>query len=207
MFSNLIPKETRFFDFFEKLVDLTLDATQKFYVLVKDNEDPKHLSITIQHLEHQADELTRECIEDLHKTFLTPIDREDIHKLISWMDGIIDGIEEAVESLIIFKISEMRADFEHLARILLMCVEELHKAIKQLRLMKHTEIKQHCSVIDALEDEGDITFRHAMGRLFDEELDPLTVIKWKEMYEILEKTIDQCEEVANIVEGILMENS
>ncbi|MBS4167941.1 DUF47 family protein [Parachlamydia sp. AcF125] len=207
MFSNLIPNETRFFEFFEKLVDLTLEATQKFYTLVKDNEDPKHYSLSIQALEHKADELTQACIEDLHQTFLTPINREDIHKLITWLDGVIDGIEEAVESLIIFKIREMRADFEHLARILLMCVEELYKAIKHLRFMKHTEIKQHCSVIDALEDEGDMTFRHAMGRLFEEELDPLSVIKWKEMYEILEKTIDQCEEVANIVEGILMENS
>ncbi len=208
VFARLLPRESSFFDLFEKHAELTLEGAKAFRDLVSQGANIAASAKRIKEIEHEADTITHRCVEALHKTFITPIDREEIHHLISRLDDVLDAVEAAAERITLYEISVMTPEVRELAHILVKASDKVGVALKGLRDLKHAEPIMHaCVDVNRLENEGDAILRIAVARLFREEKDPITIIKWKEVYENLESATDRCEDVANIVEGIVLENA
>jgi predicted phosphate transport protein (TIGR00153 family) len=206
MFKHLLPRETSFFDYFEQLNDVTLEACKEFLTITEDGPGLEVRVARIKDLEHQADLITHRCIEAIHKTFITPIDRQDIHNLIKRMDDILDNVDAAAARLVLYEIRTIRSEAKQLAEILVRASTELGLAVKGLRHMGNAdEIVQKCIGIHKLENEGDAAKSLALMRLFKDEPSPVRIIQWKEIFEILERATDRCEDVANIIEGIVIE--
>ncbi len=208
MFGRLLPRETSFFDFFEQHAALTAEGAKAFRDLVSQGANVQAAAKRIKEIEHEADTVTHRCVEALHKTFITPIERDDVHRLISRMDDILDYVEAAAERISLYDIVSMTPEVRELAHLLTKAVEKVGVALKGLRDMKHADpIIEACVDVNRLENEGDAILRIAVARLFRETRDSMLVIKWKEIYESLESATDRCEDVANIVEGIVLENA
>lgn len=205
MFKWLIPRKTEFFDYFEQHAAYILDAAQKLQICIT-NELALSYFAEVKQLEHDADSLVRQCIEALHKTFITPIDRDQIHKLISNLDDIMDSIDDAFDCFLIYKIRFATNDFLKLVEILVNAARHILIGVTGLRSANNKEIHHACAEIYRLEHEADDTLRIALGRLFDEEIDPKQIIKWKDLYAIVEVAIDQCADVADVLESILLES-
>lgn len=204
MFGKLLPKEPLFFEFFEGHARITLNAAQLLLQAMleglKDGDNP------VKILEHQADEITHLCIEALRKSFITPLQQEDIHRLITRMDDVIDGINEAYEDCLMYKITSFTPVAKEMATLLVAATEKVLVLVKGLRdrkkeaaTMRETILKIH-----EIENQTDGILRQALGQLFEEESDLRLVIKWKEIYEVLERSMDFCEDVSNIIEGIII---
>lgn len=208
VFQRILPREPFFFDLFEKHAGLTCEGARLFQDLVDHLTTPGAKAKRIKEVEHEADVITHRTVERLHRTFITPIDRDDIHRLISRMDDIMDAIDAASERLWLYEITESTDTARELARILTSATTALRDAVSGLRNLKMAKGVLACCVeVNRLENEGDALFRTGLARLFKEgAADPLWVMKWKEIYEMLEHAIDRCEDVANIVEGILLES-
>jgi hypothetical protein len=208
MFRRLLPRETGYFDYFERHGALILDACRELFAMLAGDGDRAACAGRIKDIERDADGITRNCIDTLHKTFITPIDRSDIHILIQRLDDIIDSIESIASRVLLYEISETRPDAQALAGIIVRAAEEITGALPGLRNMKNAdEIKRHCGKLYELENEGDTIMRTALAQLFKQETDILTLIKWKEIYERLEKATDRCESVASIIQSIVIEAS
>jgi uncharacterized protein len=209
MFGRLLPRETSFFDFFEQHAALTVDGTKEFVSMVAGNANIDAKARRIKEIEHETDVITHRCVEALHRTFITPIERDDIHRLITRMDDVMDFVEAASERIALYEIKEMTEEVRDLADVLARAAIELHEACKLLRNLKDPSlILKKCVDINRLENEGDAILRRAVARLFKEfASDPIYVIKWKEIYENLENATDRCEDVANIIEGVVLENA
>lgn len=204
---RLIPKEESFFDMFEqqaaRLVTASgvlVEATTRFETLA---ENAKRL----ERLEHDADQLTHELMEKLNQTFLTPLDREDIHRLAADLDDVMDLMEAVTERFILFKIQQVMPQAQEIAKVIQQQTQELSRMLPQLRRMRRDSIMPHCVEINRLENVGDRLLRDSFADLFGGSYDPLTVIKWRELYELLEQATDKCEDVANTVEGIVLKNA
>lgn len=205
---NLFPKEEKFFELFNKSSEKIVEGTVLFNQLLNNYTDIEEKIKVIKNIEHECDKITHECVEKLNKSFITPFDREDIHLLISKMDDILDLIDAAAHRLSLYKIKEIPPEFSNLGEILQKSSEELVKALKNLKNLKDTKrILDCCIEINRLENEGDLINRKAIAKLFDNSPDPLMVIKWKEIIEDIEMAIDKCEDVANIIEGIVLKNA
>ena len=208
MFRGLLPRETSFFDFFERHAALTVEGAEEFVSLVKSGGNTGVKVKRIKEIEHETDVITHHCVEALHKTFITPIERDDIHRLITRMDDIMDFIEAAAERIGLYEIRAMTPEVKELADVLLRACQEVQSAMKRLRNLRQPEaIFKNCIDINRLENDADAILRNAVARLFREEKDPITVIKWKEIYEHLENATDRCEDVANIIEGVVLEHA
>jgi hypothetical protein len=208
MFRRILPKEVSFFAYFEKHVALTKDACKAFLDLTEGKIDNVTQAARIKDIEHEADDLTHTCIEELNKTFITPIDRTDIHALIKRLDDIVDSVDATASRIALYELVEMRPEAKNLAEVLVKAVEELDRALRGLRkITKPADILQHLIAVHQHENEGDIILRAALTRLFKEEKDAVVIIKWKEIFERLEKATDRCEEAANIIEKIVIEAS
>lgn len=208
MFGRLLPKETSFFDFFEQHSALTVDGTKEFLSMVQNGVNLDSKARRIHEIEHETDVITHRCVEALHKTFITPIDRYDIHRLITRMDDVMDLVEAASERIALYQIKTMTDEVKDLADVLARAAVEVAEACRLLRNLKQPEvILKKCVDINRLENEADEILRRAVARLFKEERDPITIIKWKEIYETLESATDRCEDVANIIEGVVLEHS
>jgi len=208
MFGKLLPRETSFFDFFEKHAALTVEGAKEFQALVTTEVNITAKAKRIKEIEHETDVITHHCVEALHKTFITPIERGDIHSLITKMDDIMDYVEAASERIALYEIKSMTPEVKELADVLVRASVEVQTALSGLRDMKNaTAVMQKCIDINRLENEADGILRLAVARLFKEEKDPITVIKWKEIYELLETATDRCEDVANIIEGVILEHA
>lgn len=208
MFGKLIPRETSFFDFFAQHAALTVEGTSEFLSMVSTGANIESKAQRIKDIEHETDVITHRCVEALHKTFITPIDRDDIHRLITKMDDIMDFVEAAAERIALYELTTMTADVKDLADVLHRSAVHVEVASKHLRNLKDPQtIFKTCVDINRLENEADAILRRAVARLFKEEKDPIMVIKWKEIYESLEAATDRCEDVANIIEGVVLENA
>lgn len=208
MLRRLLPQSTDFFQFFEQLSLLMIKTCQTFLELTSTTGDKSSLAVQIKDLEHQADDVSRQCIEAIHKTFITPIDRNDIHHLIRRMDDIVDAVDSATARLILYEIDHIRPEAQDLAKVLVKASTEIELAVQGLRDSKKTAITmERCIAIHQLENEGDDILKAALSRLFKEESNAVLVIKWKEIFERLEKATDRCEAVANIIEGVIIEAS
>ena len=207
MFGRLLPRETSFFDFFEQHAALTVEGSREFLSLVSTGANVGAKAKRIKEIEHETDVITHNCVEALHKTFITPIERDDIHRLITRMDDIMDFVEAAAERISLYEIRVMTPEVKDLADVLVRAAEEVEKALRGLRDMRNAkDVVKRCIDINRLENEADAILRIAVARLFREERDPITVIKWKEIYENLESAADRCEDVANIIEGVVLEH-
>jgi hypothetical protein len=208
MFGRLLPRETSFFDFFERHAALTVDGAKEFLSLVQTGANIAAKAKRVSEIEHETDVITHHCVEALHKTFITPIERDDIYRLITKMDDIMDYVEAAAERITLYELSEMTQEVRDLADVLVRSAQEVAEACKLLRDMKDAErIKKKCIEINRLENEADTILRSAVARLFKEEKNPIQIIKWKEVYENLENATDRCEDVANIIEGVVLEHA
>jgi predicted phosphate transport protein (TIGR00153 family) len=162
----------------------------------------------IEVIEKEADKVTHATINMLHKCFITPIDRDDIHKLITRMDDILDLMEDAGQTVSLYDLKEVTPEAKRLAELVLACVERVRDAVALLHNMKNSrQILLICEEIDRLESDADHVMRAAMSKLFRDEPDVRNLIKLKAIYELLETVTDRCEDVANIIEGIIVENA
>ncbi|MBX7259466.1 MAG: DUF47 family protein [Candidatus Hydrogenedentes bacterium] len=209
MFRAFLPKEVCFFDYFEQLAALSVKACQAFLELTEGHKDglDRHAA-KIKDIEHQADDVAHRCIDDLNKTFVTPIDRVDIHALIKRMDDVVDSVDATASRMALYELVEIREEARKSAEVLLKAVRSMEIAVRGLRTIKETKtIKDELISIYHLENEGDLILREALTRLFREETNAILVIKWKEIFERLEKATDRCEEIAHIIERIVIEVS
>jgi predicted phosphate transport protein (TIGR00153 family) len=208
MFGRFLPKETSFFDFFEQHAALTVDGTKEFVSMVTSSANIEAKARRIKEIEHETDVITHRCVEALHKTLITPLDPDQIHRLITRMDDVMDFVEAAAERVALYRLSEMTPEVKDLADVLYRAAQEMFEACRLMRNLKDPQtILRKCVDINRLENEADAILRRAVARLFDEEKDPITIIKWKEIYEALESASDRCEDVANIIEGVVLENT
>jgi uncharacterized protein len=197
-------------DFFELFDKAAANASRGASTLVAIMEHFTNLDTwakEVHEIEEEGDMLTHDIIKRLHKTVITPIDREDIHALASTLDDVLDFIWGTAERLSIFKLKEPTADAVNMSKDLLVTVDLVHKAIKKLIEKKYVQMQEYCVEINKMENKIDRNFRDALGRLFDEMKDPVLVIKWKEIYEHLEDSSDKCEDVADIMESIAIKNA
>jgi len=201
---KFIKRDTDFFELFDGMGKNLLRASDRLVVFFEDFSDMESNIKHIHDLEHDNDLLTHDVIRKLNQTFLTPIDREDIHSLASKMDDILDLMWGAAQRAQLFKLKESTKAAADLARTLANMVDLVYKTFNYLRQKKYSYIQDLCVEIHGLENQGDEIFRATLGRMFDEMKDPILIIKWKEIYENLENATDCCEDVANILESIVL---
>jgi len=205
---RLLPHDASFFAHFEHQGKKTVEGGRAFLEMIEAPANLETQAERVKQIEHECDEITHAVVEGLHKTFITPIDRNDIYRLITKMDDIMDFVEAAADRLALYEIPTMTKEVGDLARCLVQSAEHVLGAVSSIRdLGKPNGILQHCIEINRLENVADSILRSALARLFREEKDPIAVIKWKEIYETLETATDRCEDVANIIEGVVLENS
>ena len=204
----LLPREDDFFGLFERHAALTVEGAKEMLRLVSGGQNVRALAARIKEIEHETDVITHTCVEHLHKTFITPLDRDDIHRLITRMDDIMDYIESAATAVMLYELSEMTVPARELADVLVRSTEAVAIAIGGLKNVKQADtILNACIEVNRLENEGDEILRTALADLFRGARDPLLVLKWKEIYEALENATDRCEDVANVIEGVVLEHA
>jgi uncharacterized protein Yka (UPF0111/DUF47 family) len=208
MFKFLLPKEHGFFDQFDAHAATGIEAAKLFVEMLDHFGDAPAKARRIAEVEHQADEITHRTLEMLHSTFITPLDRDQIHALITAMDDVVDLIHGASRRLILYGITEPTPALRELARTLLHSVEEMQKAVSHLKdLSNAKEILRSCVEMNKLENDGDALRDDAIANLLKNEKNAVEVLKWKEIYDVVETALDCCEDVANIIEGVVLENN
>jgi len=208
MFGRLMPKEGRFFELFNEHAEQIMLGSRELVALMVTGDDIQRRAYTIETIEKRADRITQTTIELLHKTFITPLDRDEIHQLITRMDDILDLMEDVSQSIFLYDVKQLTPEAQKLAEVCELCCEQVKVAVGLLSNMDNaTVILKACEEIDRLESEADHIMRAAMAKLFRDEPDVRQVIKLKAVYELLETVTDRCEDVANIIEGIVLENS
>jgi predicted phosphate transport protein (TIGR00153 family) len=206
-----MPREGQFFDLFNKHADLLVEGAKAMSSLLQNYDDVAGRAAwiaKIEQFERGADRVTHDTVALLHATFVTPFDRDDIHTLISRMDDILDLIQDAAESLMLYDIQKITPEALHLANILEICCDRVHAAAELLKSMDNApQILKLAQDIDQLESDADRVMRSAISKLFREESDVRQVIKLKAVYELLETATDKCQDVANVMEGVVIENA
>jgi hypothetical protein len=214
LFSKLLPKEGNFFELFNQHADRTVEAAHAFQQLVLNYGDA-HLRAKynedVDNAERAADRVTHEVNRLIHTTFITPIDREQIHGLINLMDDVADLLQDSAETMALYDIHHMTDEIVRLTDLSVKCCQRVQAAVRLLGKIAEQSTAEAtlktCEEIDRLESDADRVMRSAMSKLFREEPDVREVIKLKAIYELLETITDKCEDVANQIEGIVLENS
>lgn len=209
MLKKLFPRNESFFDLFDRLTEtIRSGAVALAEMLEAPPREFGSWAAKIKAIESQADDIARETIDELHRSFVSPLDREDINRLVYRLDDILDRIEEAAARLFLYEVGEVTQTAKAFARILVASTAEVRTAVGGLREMsKPGVIRKSCAEIDRLEDEADDVLRESLARLFHEDIDMRDLIKWKEIYEMLESATDCCKFVAGVIEGILVEHA
>lgn len=202
---GLIPKDEKFFQMFKEMTANTIKGAELLKEMIDDFEDPAGSQRRIKDAEHKGDSLTHDIIKKLNKSFITPFDREDIYSLASKLDDIMDLIDASSQRMVMYNVEKPTPESKQLAFIILKSCQALDKAVALLG-GKLEPIAEYCVEVNALENEADRVCREAISRLFDEEKDPIQLIKWKEIYETLERATDKCEDAANILESVVVKN-
>lgn len=211
MFGRLMPREGRFFDLFNRHADEIIAGSEALAQLMRQYSDVASRRTHIDRIdlvEKNADRITHETVALLHKTFVTPFDRDDIHKLISNMDDILDLIQDVAESAMLYDLQRITPEAQQLSELNEMCCKRVQMAVRMLPSMDNAEaILKLCREIDQLESDADRVMRAGMSKLFRDERDVRQLIKLKQIYELLEAVSDKCEDVANLLEGVVLENA
>ena len=213
-FGKLLPREGNFFALFDQHAACIAQAARSFVLLLQHYADPalrERHAAEVDAAEHAADRVTAEVNRLLHKTFITPIGREQIHGLINGMDDIVDLLQDATETLSLYDVRRLNEDVLRLGDISAKCCERVQHAVSLMPRLSRPEVAESaiktCEEIDQLESDADRVMRSAMSKLFREETDVRELIKLKAIYEHLESISDRCEDVANMIEGVVLENS
>lgn len=199
---RLIPREEKFFDLFEQQGTNIVAAARTLEELVLDYSNVKAKAEQVKDLEHAGDTLTHELVKRLNTTFITPIDREDIYALASRLDDVLDLIDAVADRLLLYKIAKPTPGSVDMAKVIVKAAEATDRAVRCLRTLSPYYHK-HCIEVNRLENEADRLLRDLLAALF-EGVDPIEVIKWKELYETMESVTDRCEDVVNVIEGIVL---
>ncbi len=203
-----IPRNEKFFDLFEESARNLVRGANLLAELVQGWEDVEEMVRQISELEHHGDNITHRIMAELHATFVTPIDREDIAQLANRMDDVMDFIEGAAEAMLIYDVSRPTQRAHELADILQKVTTEVSIAIPRLRHRNQLDkIPEHCIEINRLENEADAVMRSALAELFHDRIEIADVIKWREMYEHMESAIDRCEDIADVLEGVMIKRA
>jgi hypothetical protein len=204
---RLIPREEKFFDLFEELIAKIGEGAKFFLEMAEKYEYSDESIFRLKQIEHEADVITHKTYEKMHKTFLTPLDREDIYDLVNKMDSVIDMIEASAMRMNLYKVKSPSAAVIEMAKILDKAVNKIRIIVHAMRDMRNAQmILDACVEINTLENDGDMVLRTTMVQLFECEKDVFELIKWKEIFERLEEAIDVCEDVSNIAEGIVLKH-
>jgi len=202
---RLIPREERFFDLFVEDAANVLGAARLLEAFLRTYDVIERRAGEIRDAEHRGDEISHDIGRRLESTFVTPFDREEIHGLISALDDVLDYIEEVADTFVLYHIDAPTPVAVEQAAIVVLQCQLLHEALSHLRGFKNLD--KYWIEVHRLENEGDRIVRNAIASLFEKEKDPIELIKWKEIYTLLETTIDKCEDVANIIERIVVKNA
>jgi predicted phosphate transport protein (TIGR00153 family) len=203
---RLLPRQEKFFTSFLDQVRLISEAASLLYDAVK--EGNSHLSraaARIQQLEHEGDEIIHDIFTRLNQTFITPLDPEDIHSLSSRLDDVLDGIEDAAYRMVAYRLEPIPPEVVELCEVVRDCAKSLEMAFEKLN--KDEKLLDDCIEVNRLEDYADLLVRRAVAELFQQEKDPIALIKKKEIYEFLEETTDRCEDVADVLQNVVVKNS
>jgi predicted phosphate transport protein (TIGR00153 family) len=200
-----MPSEIEFFELFKKAAHNAIEGCLALKQMLEDYTEPAQKARQIKDIEHVGDGITHDIVRKLNQTFITPLDREDIHDLASALDDILDVVEELADRFVVFKVDRPTETAIQLANILYQATVSVGAGIDQLGL-KNPNVTDHCVQVNSLENEADRVMRHAISALFEDEKDPIAVIKWKEIYETFEEGTDRCEDVANVLERIAMKH-
>ena len=203
---KMMPRADDFFSFFEAQAATAVEGAVLLKALLDDFTDVQKKSQGIKDVEHKFDQLTHDIIKKLNKSFVTPFDREDIYALSSALDDIMDLIDASAQRFLMYNVEKPTPESKELAFIILKSCQTIDKAVALLG-GKLEPIAEYCVEVNALENEADRVCREAVSRLFDEEKDPIQLIKWKEIYETLERATDKCEDAANILESVVVKNA
>jgi predicted phosphate transport protein (TIGR00153 family) len=202
---RLIPRETKFFELFAELSTSLTTGARLLHAILEDPHDLKERVKQMQAIEHEGDRATHAIIAKLNTTFITPFDREDIHRLASSLDDVLDFVNSAAVRLVMYKITQPPVAAAELAGLIVLQAEELAQGVSLLE--KNNGVLQHCDEVNRLEDEADTVSRKAIAVLFESEKDPIQLIKMKELYEVLEYATDKAEDAANVLEAIVLKSA
>jgi predicted phosphate transport protein (TIGR00153 family) len=202
---RLIPREARFFDDFVAMAEQIRLGAMMLEDMLAPERPIWDKADQIKEVEHKCDFITHEIIQRLHRTFVTPLDREDIHNLARSLDDVMDAIDASASVVRLYSIELVRVEARELARIIKASADEMVKALKALE--RRNGVAEPAVEINRLENEADRIHQTAVRRLFQEERDPIEIMKWKEIFDFLEESTDRCEDVANVVEGIVVKHA
>jgi predicted phosphate transport protein (TIGR00153 family) len=203
-----LTRDKIFWDAFTSHANATVEATGLLRKMLDDHADVQQLSSQISDIENRGDKITHDTVLALHQTWITPLDREEIHELISKLDDVLDYVEAAGERIALYEIREATPEARDLARVLEASAQEVARAVAALPNMKDSKaLLDLCVAINKHENEADMIFRKGLARLFKGAGDPLAVMKWRDIYESMETATDRAEDVANIIEGIVLEHA
>jgi uncharacterized protein len=205
---RLLPRDEKFFDLFCAVAGLVVEAAGHLHRLLQSDHSGRGALVDqIKRLEHQADEITHDLVTRLDRVFITPLDREDIHLLASRLDDVIDLIDGTARRLLIFRAAEAPEGAVLIADVIVRATTQLRVAVDSLQKNTGRTVLDACVQVKRLEEEGDSLYHEWLGRLFEGNPDPLTVIKWKEIYDNLETTLDDIEDAANVLESISIKHA
>lgn len=205
---RIFPAKIDFYGFLEKAINNAHKTTETLVALMEDFGKAEEYVKAIHDLEQTGDMITHDIIRNLNQTFLTPLDREDIHMLASRIDDVVDLVWACVDKMIVFRIDKPTKDVAYLSKELHTTTRAIQKAFKELEKKDYAHVKEYCIEINEMENKIDRIFRNALGDLFEDFKDqPIMIIKWKNIYEHLEDSADKCEDIANILEGIVLKHA
>ena len=202
---RLMPRETKFFDMFTEMARNLIDGARLMKSLLENYRDVATQVSKLKDIEHRGDDMMHSLLTKLNSTFITPFDREDIHRLASAIDDVLDLLNAAGDRMIVYNISSVPSDAAHLAALILDQSIELERALAGLEKLQH--VLEHCVEINRLENEADRSTRSAVGHLFETEKDPIQLIKIKELFEVLELATDKAEDAANVLEAVILKSA
>jgi uncharacterized protein len=201
---RLIPREEKFYNDFVAMADELKRGARLLEDMLAPERPVWDKADEIKEVEHKCDVLTHEIIQRLNRTFVTPLDREDIHALARSLDDVMDAIDAAATLVRLYRLESVRVGTRELARTITASTDQVHLALEAME--KHKALTTHAVEINRLENEADRVHQVAVSRLFDEERDPIIVMKWKEALDLLEQATDRCEDVANVLEGVMVKH-
>jgi predicted phosphate transport protein (TIGR00153 family) len=206
---RLTATNTKFYDHFDRITEILVRAASRFFEFTSNTEHVERCAAEIKRLEHEADEVTHDVLALLHRSFITPLEPGDIRRLAESLDDVLDLLDDASRRIMLYDLQGILPEVRDLARILLEATQTVQSAVGQLRHIqkKNNGIIQACIEIRRLENEGDQVNHEVLARLFKSDFDPFTVLKWKDVIVDVETAIDRCQDVSNVLEGIVLENT
>ncbi len=205
LLQRFMPPEEGFFDLFAKQADNVVIGAKALQQMLSHYTGVPEQVQSVKAIEHEGDEITHAIFTKLNQTFITPFDREDIHELCSQIDDVIDLVDAAASRFVLYRVDAVREGTLDLVKVLVSATTEVSAAVHSLSSPE--KALKHCIEINRYENESDRICRTLIAQLFDEEKDPVQIIKWKEIFEVIETAVDKCEDVANVIEGVILKSA